>query len=84
MQVNYDQEQLLVKMINLTIERELLSIAETLKEVRNALLEQQLKVYTDYKNLTYKRFNIERVMQCRLITEEYSPELIIAADVLTR
>jgi len=74
-----------------TTERELLAIVETLKEFRNILLGQQLRVYTDHKNLTYKTFNTERVMRWRLLIEEYNPELHyvkgeknIVADALSR
>ena len=74
-----------------TTERELLAIVETLKEFRNILLGQQIRVYTDHKNLTYKAFNTDRVMRWRLIVEEYSPELHyvkgsrnIVADALSR
>ena len=63
----------------------------TLKELRNILLGQQIKVYIDHKNLTYKTFDTERVMRWMLILEEYNPELIcaqgsknIVADALSR
>jgi len=74
-----------------TAERELLSIAETLKEYRNILLGQQIEVFTDHKNLVYKHFNTERVMRWRLLLEEFDPKLTyvkgtnnIVADALSR
>ena len=74
-----------------TTERELFAIVETFKEFRNILLGQQLRVYTDHKNLTFKNFNTERVMRWRLIIEEFNPDLIyikgernIVTDALSR
>ena len=55
------------------------------------MLGQQVRVYNDHKNLTYKQFNTDRVMRWRLIIEEFSPELVyiqgekdIVADALSR
>src|SRR5687767_7622588 len=74
-----------------TTERELLSKVEVLKEFRNILLVQQIRVYTDHKSLTQKKFNPIRVMRWRLYIKEYSPDLQyikgennVVADTLSR
>ena len=46
-----------------TTKQELLAIVETLKESKNILLGQQIKIFTDHKNITYKKFNTNRVMR---------------------
>eukprot|EP00957_Ditylum_brightwellii_P045630 3462274-Ditylum_brightwellii.AAC.1 len=60
----------------ITTEKELLAIVETLKECRNILLGQRITVYIDHKNLTYKNFNTERVVQWRMVIEDFGSELM--------
>jgi len=74
-----------------TTERELLAIVETLKEYRNILLGQQIKVFTDHKNLTCVNFNTQRVIRWRMVIEDFAPELVyipgaknIVADAMSR
>ena len=69
----------------------MLSIVEVLKEFRNILIGQQIRVYTDHENLTQKKLNSDRVMRWRLYIEEYSPDLQyikeennVVADALSR
>eukprot|EP00957_Ditylum_brightwellii_P200233 15264367-Ditylum_brightwellii.AAC.1 len=59
-----------------TMEWELLGTVETLKEFKNILLGQQLRVYTNHKNLIYKSFNTARIIQWCMVLEDYAPELI--------
>ena len=74
-----------------TTEIEILYIVATPKEFRNILLEDQITVYTDHKNLTYNFFNTERLMCWRLILKYFGPELKyikgesnVVADALSR
>ena len=61
-------------------EKELLTIAETLKEFRYILLRKKLRIYTDNKKLTCKYLNTERVLIWILILEEYGLDIEYIQD----
>ncbi len=51
---------------------------ETLKELKEMLWGQDIKVYTDHKNLTRDALGLtsDRVYRWRLLLEEYAPAII--------
>ncbi len=67
---------------NSVTEIELLAIVETLKEFKGMLWGQDIKVYTDHKNLTRDALGLtsDRVFRWRLLLEEYAPEIIHIKD----
>jgi hypothetical protein len=58
-----------------TMELELLSVVEILKEYRHLLLGNKIIVHTDHKNLLYPTENNLRVKRWKLLLEEYQPEM---------
>ena len=59
-----------------TIDKEILSIMEMLKEFRTILYGQIIKIHTDHKNLTYQGTqHSQRVLRHRLLFEEYGVKI---------
>ena len=59
-----------------TGEQELLSIVETLKQFKNIPLGQKLIVHADHKNLLFQKMSTDRIIQWRLLIEEFGPTFL--------
>jgi hypothetical protein len=63
---------------NSVTEIELLAIVKTLKGFNGMLWGQDIRVYTDHKNLTRDALGLtsDRVYHWRLLLEEYAPKIL--------
>ena len=74
-----------------TLEKELLSIVETLVEYRTILYGNKILAFTDHRNLTFDKLTSQRALRWRLLAEEFNITIIyrkgatnLAADAISR
>jgi hypothetical protein len=62
---------------------ELLAIVDTLKEFKEMLWDQSIKVYTDHANLIRDALGMtsNRVYQCRLLLDRYGPKTVYIKSI---
>lgn len=76
---------------NTTLEKELLSIVETLIAYRTILYGDKILVFSDHRNLTFDRLSSQRALRWRLLAEKFNITIIfrqgatnLAADAISR
>jgi hypothetical protein len=74
-----------------TIDKEALSILETLQEFCSLLWGSKIRIYTDHTNLIYRNINSQRILNWQMIIEEFTPGFFykpglenIGADTMSR
>jgi hypothetical protein len=66
-----------------TIDKEALSILETLQEFRPLLWGSKIRIYTDHKNLIYRNIKSQRILNWRMIIEEFTPDFFTSQALRT-
>ena len=90
--IAYFSRKLTSAQMNYTVlEKELLSIVETLLEFRTFLWGCQIFVFSDHRNLTFDNLRSQRALRWRLIAEDFNITIIhrpgvanVGADALSR
>ena len=57
-----------------TIDKEALSILETLTEFHSLLWGSAIRIFTDHMNLIYQNIKSQRILNWRMIIEEFAPK----------
>ena len=58
-----------------TTEKELLACVQKFKEYITMLTGDQIILYTDHKNLTFKTFSVQRILRWRLFLDQFDCQI---------